>query len=148
MKRKGPWKQVEIDRYLEDVRVPARIAVTGRRGRPIVVSAWFLWRDGAIWCASARSSAMVQALEADPRCGFEIAADAPPYCGVRGQGEAEILDGGEALLRELYRRYGGHEDHEFGRWLLGRDAEEVRIRIAPERMMSWDYRDRMAGAFD
>lgn len=147
MKLKGPWNEAEIGDYLTETRVPIRLSTAGRNACPMVVSVWYLWRDGALWCASTRKAAVVRALTAEPRCGFEIARDAPPYFGVRGQGRAEILPDGGPLLRELYLRYGGDENHEFGQWLLGRDAEEVRIRITPERMMSWDYRKRMAGAF-
>lgn len=147
MKLKGPWSRTEVEDHLARAVVPLRLSTAGASGWPMVVSVWYLWRDGALWCASGRSAAIVRALEAEPRCGFEIAGDTPPYFGVRGRGRAEILPDGGPLLRELYRRYGGDEDHAFGRWLLGRDAEEARIRIAPERLMSWDYRVRMAGAF-
>ncbi len=113
----------------------------------MVVSLWYLWRDGALWCASTDNAAVVKSLKKDPVCGFEVAREMPPYFGVRGQGRAEILDDGDGLLRELYARYGGAPDHGFADWLLNRDEREVAIRIAPDRMMSWDYRDRMRGAF-
>ena len=31
-----------------------------------------------------------------------------------------------------------------GRWLLSRREQEVVIKIEPQRLFSWDYRERMA----
>ena len=38
MTPKGPWTLSEIDAFLEDARVPLRIAVNGASGHPILVS--------------------------------------------------------------------------------------------------------------
>lgn len=146
MKMKGPWSDAQIDRYLTATVIPMRLSALGGSGWPVVLSLWFRWRDGALWCASNPESRIVQLLERDGRCGFEIAADAPPYCGVRGQGKATLdQDTGVAELRALIERYLGPEETSFSRWLIERSAGEVAIRIDPVRMMSWDYMGRMNG---
>ena len=149
MKLSGPWDDTQVGDFLRQARIPVRLGVSSPGGDgPLVVSLWYLWRDGALWCASTADAAVVKALRHSPACGFEVAGETPPYHGVRGQGRAEISEDGDDLLRELYKRYGGKTEHDFARWLLGRDAKECAIRIIPDRIMSWDYRDRMAGAFD
>jgi hypothetical protein len=130
--------------HLETSVVPLRLGVATRSGHPIVLSLWYLWLDGALWCATVAEADVVAHLRRDPRCGFEVASERPPYCGVRGRGRAAIdVSRGEEMLRALLRRYQGGEDGPLARWLLTRAAREVAIRIAPDRLVSWDYRERM-----
>jgi len=148
MKLSGPWDDTQVSYFLRDARIPIRLGASSPAGEgPLVVSLWFVWDDGAFWCASTAGAAVVKALRKAPVCGFEIAGETPPYFGVRGQGQATISDDGDDLLRKLYARYGGDPEHAFADWLLNRDARECAIRIRPDRIMSWDYRERMDGAF-
>jgi len=134
----------ELEPFLLETTVPLRLACLDRDGCPRVLSLWYLWRDDALWCATRPEAWVVERLRADPRCGFEIAGDAPPYRGVRGKGRAELLpERGEALLGELVDRYLGGRDGRFARWLLARSAGEMAIRIVPTRTSSWDYSRRM-----
>jgi nitroimidazol reductase NimA-like FMN-containing flavoprotein (pyridoxamine 5'-phosphate oxidase superfamily) len=138
------FSQPELDRFLVETAVPLRLACLDRDGSPHVLSLWYLWRDAALWCATRPDAWVVERLRADPRCGFEIAGDAPPYRGVRGTGRAELLpEQGEALLGELVDRYLGGRDGRFARWLLARSAGEMAIRIVPTRTSTWDYSRRM-----
>jgi hypothetical protein len=41
-------------------------------------------------------------------------------------------------------RYLGTRHSSFARWLLARAEQEVAIRIAPERVSTWDFAGRMA----
>ena len=122
-----------------------RLACLGSTGAPVVLSLWFLYRDGALWSASRPTSRVVRHLARDPRCAFEVARDLPPYRGVRGQGRASLRRGeGGALLGELLDRYlGGPADSPLARRLLAHAADEVAIRVAPTRLASWDYTERM-----
>jgi hypothetical protein len=140
----GPWSEADVRRHLETSEIPLRLACATPSGHPLVLSLWYLWRDGALWCATPSDAALVRHLRRDPRCGFEVAGERPPYCGVRGRGPAAIEPArGEEVLRSLLRRYQGGEDGRLARWLLSRVGREVAIRIQPERMVSWDYRERM-----
>ncbi|MCB1698932.1 MAG: hypothetical protein KDI34_22135, partial [Halioglobus sp.] len=92
-----------------------------------------------------RSSKLVQLLRKEPRVGFEVAPDAPPYHGVRGQGTAEMQPlGNDTALQQLLERYVGDTETRLSRWLLSRSAEEVIITVMPHRLFSWDYRERMS----
>jgi nitroimidazol reductase NimA-like FMN-containing flavoprotein (pyridoxamine 5'-phosphate oxidase superfamily) len=145
MKVVGVWDAERIGAHLEQTVVPLRLAAVTPDGCPLVVSLWFLWRDGALWCATQRSSRVASCLAREPRCGFEVAADTPPYRGVRGQGRAEIVtERAEATLRALLRRYRGTEDDPLARRLLSRLDGEVAIRIAPHWISSWDFTARMS----
>ncbi len=142
---KGPWSLPEIELFLQDTRFPLRLACTSRDGYPRVVSVWYAWREGALLGVSHRKSALVRLLEQDPRVGFEVSPNDPPYHGVRGQGRATLTPLGEHdVLETLLERYLGQQESRVGNWLLARKEEEVLITVHPERLFSWDYRQRMA----
>lgn len=141
----GPWTQLEIESYLTATVVPIRLSVVNTAGWPVVISLWFILEDGKLLAASRSRSKIVEYLTANPRCGFEIARETPPYCGVRGCGIAELASDNDArLLRRLSDRYLGSEDTPFKRWLINGAHEETAISIAPKSWMSWDYRARMS----
>ncbi|HTY80502.1 MAG TPA: hypothetical protein VMI34_21925, partial [Candidatus Bathyarchaeia archaeon] len=140
----GPYSLAEAERYLRETVVPLRLACTTSAGWPLVLSLWYLYRDGSLWCATSPRALILRHIEHDGRCGFEVAPNEPPYRGVRGQARATVLrGGGSALLEELIQRYLGTTASPLARQLLSRAAEEVAIRLTPIRLSSWDYRRRM-----
>jgi nitroimidazol reductase NimA-like FMN-containing flavoprotein (pyridoxamine 5'-phosphate oxidase superfamily) len=142
----GPWSPAEIEAHLRTTVVPVRLACVSRSGQPRVLSLWYLWREGALWCATSPRARVVRWLAREPRCAFEVAPDAPPYRGVRGQGRATLdpARGGE-ILAALVDRYLATRETPFARWLLARAGDEMAIRIEPARLASWDFTRRMGG---
>jgi hypothetical protein len=105
---------------------------------------WFTWDGTALWCATQRQALVVTRLGRDPRVGFEVAADSPPYRGVRGSGRATVVpERGESVLRGLLQRYQGGDSTPLARWLLSRVADEVALRVVPTSLTTWDYSRRM-----
>lgn len=134
----------DVAQYLEAVRIPLRLGCTTPGDWPLVVSLWFEYRDGLLYCASHRQARVVAYLQRNPRCGFEIASDEPPYCGVRGQALA-TLDGsqGGVVLERLLRRYVGSLDTPLALRLLQRRENEVAIMLEPVNLFSWNFTERM-----
>ena len=146
---KGPWSRGEIEQFLADTRYPLRLACTGADGYPRVVSVWFSHVDGRLFCVSHRASALVGLLRDNPKVGFEVAPNEPPYHGVRGQGDAAVAEqGGAQMLENLLGRYLGGTESALARWLLSRSEDELLITISVKRWFSWDYRQRMTDDSD
>jgi len=140
----GPWSQSQISAFLDSSRYPMRLACVGADDYPRVVSLWYAHEQGRLLCATHRSARLVPLLRRHPKVGFEIAPNDPPYCGVRGQGQAQVAEEGGELLERLLDRYLGSSGSPLASWLLSRRADELLITITPERWFSWDYRDRMS----
>lgn len=141
---RGPWTLTQIDDYLQASTVPLRLACVAADGFPRVVSLWYRYREGRFYCVSHRDSKLIGLLRENGKVGFEVAPNEPPYCGVRGQGQAEISPlGGADELQRMLERYLGGADSRLADWLLSRSDEELLISVAPRRMFSWDYRQRM-----
>jgi nitroimidazol reductase NimA-like FMN-containing flavoprotein (pyridoxamine 5'-phosphate oxidase superfamily) len=138
------WDEQQISQFFVDTLIPIRLACIDHDGEPLICSLWYLYADGALWCATQQSASVARLLEADPRCGFEVAPETMPYRGVRGQGRASLsaAQGPDTLLR-LIDRYLGTRDSGLANWLIAQSAAEVAIRIEANWLTSWDFSQRM-----
>ena len=144
MKRKDPLSHSEIQRFLDETRVPVRLACNGASGYPVLASLWYLREDSTLWCATQRSANVASLLTRDSQCAFEVSVESVPYRGLRGQGLATLHDGrGEEILLQLIHRYLGDSKSQLARSLLSRVATETAIAIEPKTLVSWDYTERM-----
>jgi hypothetical protein len=141
----GPWNDEEAERWLLDSVIPLRLAVPTRSGFPMLLSLWYLYENGCLWCAVHRSAKVYRAIQRNGRCSFEVAPNEPPYRGVRGRGLVSIVpDEGERVLRALIDRFLGKDYPRLSSWLLSRAADEVALRLDPVRLSTWDYTRRMS----
>jgi len=126
-------------------RMPLRVSVETRSG-PLIVPLWFEWDGERFWCASHRNARIIAALEATPRCAFDLSTNHMPYRGVRGRARVRCLpELGGAVLGRLIDRYLPDRGHPLATWLLSRAADEVAIEITPTWQTGWDYSERMTG---
>jgi len=143
----GCWTEAQITAFMIKSQIPVRLAVRDQTGCPLVMSLWYLYEGGAIWCATNENARVIRFLTLDPRCGFEIAGDTPPYRGVRGKGQASLHpEHGGKVLKQLLERYEISSNSKLAAMLLSRIDQEVAIRIEPDRISSWDFSERMKGA--
>lgn len=130
--------------FLNAVRIPIRLACKTKTDWPMVISLWFLHQDGLLYCATKSSAKIVSYLQYDNRCAFEIAADLPPYCGIRGQAKVWIDEKlGVEVLDKLLVRYLGETNSDLAKELRANSESEVAIVIEPVRIYTWDFSDRM-----
>jgi nitroimidazol reductase NimA-like FMN-containing flavoprotein (pyridoxamine 5'-phosphate oxidase superfamily) len=145
----GIWDETEVAEFLGGATIPIRLATTTPSGHLWMVSLWFRHREGWFECATKADARLVEYLRADPEVAFEVSTNEMPYRGVRGRGQATVdPDEDKATLRALIERYLGGTDSELAEWLLDPAREEVRIRIDPAKVYSWDFSDRMTEAGD
>jgi len=138
------WSEQKIGSFLSEQRIPIRLACLTPGGGPIVCSLWYLYEDGALWCATQKTAKVAAYLERHRVCGFEISPEAMPYKGVRGQGKAALVaERGLDVLQQLIDRYLGTRESDFARWLIRRASREVAIRIDPIWLTAWDFTPRM-----
>jgi hypothetical protein len=135
----------ELD--LDNNPIPLRLAYNDNDGFPRIVSLWYQYCDGEFLCATHKDSWVVKHIKARPEVGFEIAANKPPYFGIRGTGRVSVYPmGDQPLLDDLLSRYLGNLDSDFAKHLLRRKDSEVVLRISPIKQSSWDYSKRMKSA--
>jgi nitroimidazol reductase NimA-like FMN-containing flavoprotein (pyridoxamine 5'-phosphate oxidase superfamily) len=143
MKLTGVWDREDVDDFLTTA-VPVRLGCRTPDDHLWMLSLWYLWEDDSLWCATGADADVVRYLRANDEVAFEVSTNDPPYRGVRGRGHATVdADEDKTLLRRLLRRYLGGTDSALAERLLAPERDEVRIRIDPVRLHTWDYSARM-----
>lgn len=134
----------EIDKFIPDSKIPIRIAFMKSTDLPAVISLWYVCKDGKIYCATQKTAKIVSYLQKNPVCGFEIAADKPPYKGIRGEGTVHILnETGAYFLDLLIDKYLGEKESTLSKFLRDNSKTEVAIEITPQKIFHYDYSKRM-----
>jgi nitroimidazol reductase NimA-like FMN-containing flavoprotein (pyridoxamine 5'-phosphate oxidase superfamily) len=134
----------EIAKYLSEIKIPIRLACITDAGWPLVTSLWFVFMDDKLYCATQRTAKVIEFLSQNPRCGFEVASDQPPYRGVRGKGRVRLSEEmGPKVLRILMDKYDIKKNSTLGKFLLSNINNEMVIEIEPVKLFTWDYSDRM-----
>jgi hypothetical protein len=139
----GPGAWEDAARWLDTVRIPVRLGVTSKAG-PRVVSLWYL-RDGdTLWCATQKDAALIGFLAHNTAVGYEVAADGPPYRGVRGTAEAHLdVARGPDMIEQLIARYLTDKNARLANWLQARRDDEVAICLTLKTVVTWDFSARM-----
>ena len=147
MKTTGPWNDAQVDRFLDECRVPLRLATHGQSGFPMLASLWFVPLEGRLWCATRDDARIATLVDRDGRCAWEVSLETPPYRGVRGSANARLVpERGREILERLIDRQGIDRDSDFAAFLLSRADEEVAIELTPRTRVSWDFTKRMQSA--
>ncbi len=134
----------KVRTFFESVCIPLRLSCKTESGWPYILSLWFLYQNEKIYCATQESSRVVAYLLNNPKCAFEVAADDPPYCGVRAQAIANVNKTlGVAILEQLLQRYLGGLESSLAKELLSMRDQEVAIVLDPVSVYKWDYSKRM-----
>jgi nitroimidazol reductase NimA-like FMN-containing flavoprotein (pyridoxamine 5'-phosphate oxidase superfamily) len=130
--------------YLTDIKIPVRISTIDKNGFPHVVSLWFMFKDNELICATSKFALIVDMLEKNPKCGFEVAPDHPPYCGIRGTGSAQIIeDPNKKVLKEIFNKYCKDNNSKFANFLFSPGRKEISIIISPKSITKWNFAKRM-----
>jgi len=137
----------EIEKFIPDSKIPIRVGFIKSTGLPAVISLWYVCKDGKIYCAAQKTAKIVSYLQKNPACGFEIAADKPPYKGIRGEGTVRILnETGAYVLDLLMEKYLGEKESTLSKLLRNNSKTEVAIEITPQKIFHYDYSKRMKDA--
>lgn len=134
----------DFKNLLNDEKIPIRIAFLTSDGIPNILSLWYEQINGKLYCATQKTAKIVSHFEKNSLCGFEIAADKPPYKGVRGNGIAKIIpEDGVKILNILINKYLGDKTSTLSKFLKENEKNEVAIEIIPEKIFYYDYSKRM-----
>jgi hypothetical protein len=132
----------EVDAFLDAQRT-CRVATVGPDG-PHATPLWFVWHAGALWLTSLARSRRWADLRSDPRIAVVI--DAGERYGelraVELRGRVEVV-GEVPRVGEPVPELEGPEQafaDKYGGGVLEHDGRHGWLRVAPEKIISWDFR--------
>lgn len=130
----------EREKFLADLHVGV-LSVAGPDGRgPLTVPIWYAYQPGGVVSiATGGDSRKAAAIRAVGRASLCAQDEQPPYKYVTVEGPAVVEPGaGLAERRDIARRYLGIEQGD-AFMASNPDADDVMIRITPERWMTTDF---------
>ena len=137
----------QINKCILDVKIPIRVSFIKSNNVPGIISLWYVCNTDKIYCAVQKSAKIVTHIQRNPICGFEIAADKPPYKGIRGEGTVQILnETGAHVLDLLIDKYLGGKESTLSRFLKNNSKTEIALQITPQKIFNYDYSERMKDA--
>lgn len=135
---------IQMNQTISDTKIPIRIAFVKPDGAPSIISLWYEQIGDKIYCATKRTAKIVSYIQNNPKCGFEIAADKPPYKGTRGTGHVKIIESqGQEILKILMKKYLGDKESTLSKYLSSNAENEVALEITPQNIFIYDYSKRM-----
>jgi len=140
---RGTWTEDEVEEFLQEATIPVRIATRRPDDSPWVVTLWFRYRDGSLSATGANAD-VVRFPPTRSRGRLRHLDQRHPLPRDQGNGTVELSsDSEKTLLRALIERYLGGTESPLAQRLLDDDRDEVRIRLEPRAVYSWDYSERM-----
>jgi PPOX class probable F420-dependent enzyme len=126
----------KISAFLSAGTRTGKLAYAGADGRPLVAPVWFIVEDGVLVFNTGKNTAKGRALGRDPRATLCVDVEEPPYAFVQVQGNAELSEDPEELVRTataIAARYMGQDRAaEFGK-RNGVPGELV-VRLRPTKI--------------
>jgi PPOX class probable F420-dependent enzyme len=139
---RGAMDREAMNAFLSEP-ILARIA-TVREDWPHVVPMWFDWDGESLWMETGLGFQKHRNLVANPHCAvaIDITEGGLRFKGVILEGDAEIITGPEAFVREtvtrIYRKYLGNEGIAAPTPTRMITNPHAVIRLRPRRIRTWD----------
>jgi PPOX class probable F420-dependent enzyme len=128
----------QVRAFLTEGTRTGKLGFLSRSGRPLVTPVWFVLEDDTLVFNTGQDTAKGRALARDPRVSLCVDLEQPPYAFVQVQGEAELSDDLDELVRTataIAARYMGPERaEEFGK-RNGVPGELV-VRLRPTKVLA------------
>jgi PPOX class probable F420-dependent enzyme len=142
----SPVTKDEVERFLQS-RLNMQLATMDPDGHPVVQPVWFHHDSdaGKLYTGTQKDTRKVRNIRSNPdKVYFSIDEENFPYKGVKGRGNARIIEDIQTnlkLIETINQKYLGTQDHPLAKRLLenARTGVEVVIEISPEFYSAWDF---------
>ena len=135
----------EVDNFLES-KLNLQFATTDEQGEPNIQPVWFYYdKNGEkLMITTSKLAKKTQNLKNRPSVCFSIDDESPPFKGVKGKGNATIVEDPNRTVPQgdrISMKYLGTLDHPIAKMISDRSkkGEVVVIEISPKFFSTWDY---------
>jgi len=135
----------EAETFLES-KLVLQIATIDEKGEPNIQPVWFYYdKDlGKLSVITSKFAKKTQNLRNSPTIYFSIDDENPPYKGVKGKGNATILEDPNRIVvqaEKISMKYLGTLDHPAAKEMADRskNGEGVLVEISPSFFSTWDF---------
>lgn len=132
--------RAEREEFLAGLHVGVLSVASGDGSGPLTIPVWYTYQPGGtVNVSTGRSTRKARAIETAGRFSLCAQDERPPYKYVTVEGPAVIEESNAPERLELARRYLGTEGGDAFVAANRGSADDVLIRMTPERWLSVDY---------
>ena len=135
----------EAEKFLES-KLTLQLATTDEKGEPNIQPVWFYYDkdEGKLLIITSKVAKKTQNLRNSPTIYFSIDDANPPYKGVKGKGNATIVEDPNRIVPQAEKisiKYLGTLDHPAAKEMADRskNGEGILVEISPKFFSTWDY---------
>ena len=135
----------EVERFLES-KLNLQLATTDEKDEPNIQPVWFYYdkNKGKLSITTSKLAKKTQNLRNRPTIYFSIDDANPPYKGVKGKGNATIVEDPNLIVpqaEKISMKYLGTLDHPAAKEMADRskNGEGVLVEISPKFFSTWDF---------
>jgi PPOX class probable F420-dependent enzyme len=138
--------EAEVEKFLQS-KLNMQLATLDPDGHPVIQPVWFYYDSNKdkLFTGTQKETRKVQNIRENPgKIYFSIDEESFPYKGVKGRGDARIIEDTQnnlRLIEKINLKYLGTQDHPLAKRLLdnARIGAEVVIEISPKFYSAWDF---------
>ena len=136
-------EQQTVD-FLTKSKLNLLLGTVDEAGEPNVHPVWYLYENGKLYVETEKNAKKVKNLRKKKAAYFCIDDETMPYKGVRGKGDARIIEEPKQILpiaEKIMLKYTGSLDNKIAKFLLDgvRSGFSAVIEIAPRYYATWDH---------
>ena len=135
----------EAEKFLES-KLTLQLATTDEKGEPNIRPVWFYYDkdEGKLLIITSKVAKKTQNLRNRPTIYFSIDDANPPYKGVKGKGNATIVEDPNRIVPQAEKisiKYLGTLDHPAAKEMADRskNGEGILVEISPKFFSTWDF---------
>ena len=135
----------EVDKFLES-KLNLQLATIDELGDPDIQPVWFEYDKDkkSLFIMTPKTSKKAQNIRRKSKIYFSIDDENFPYKGVKGKGEAKVLEDEQKimlLVEKINMKYLGTLDHPIAKMLIDntRNRIETVFEITPKFFSTWDF---------
>ena len=135
----------EAEKFLES-KLTLQLATTDEKGEPNIQPVWFYYDkdEGKLLIITSKVAKKTQNLRNRPTIYFSIDDANPPYKGVKGKGNATIVEDPNRIVPQAEKisiKYLGTLDHPAPKEMADRskNGEGILVEISPKFFSTWDF---------
>jgi PPOX class probable F420-dependent enzyme len=135
----------EAEKFLES-KLTLQLATTDEKGEPNIQPVWFYYDkdEGKLLIITSKVAKKTQNLRNRPTIYFSIDDANPPYKGVKGKGNATIVEDPNRIVLQAEKisiKYLGTLDHPAAKEMADRskNGEGILVEISPKFFSTWDF---------
>jgi PPOX class probable F420-dependent enzyme len=135
----------EAEKFLES-KLTLQLATTDEKGEPNIQPVWFYYDkdEGKLLIITSKVAKKTQNLRNRPTIYFSIDDANPPYKGVKGKGNATIVEDPNRIVPQAEKisiKYLGTLDHPAAKEMADRskNGEGILVEISPMFFSTWDF---------